>query len=103
LEHRRGDLTIGAIAAGNLALELHGNEAAWALPAIVAIGALGGMLWAPSRHPAQCFSANEILVSLMLTYVASYFRLSRAWAWRDPQGFNFPQSRLFHDAALFRS
>ncbi|MDQ2948751.1 MAG: ABC transporter permease, partial [Acidobacteriota bacterium] len=48
------------------------------------------------------FNTNEILVSLMLSYVAqlllSYFVFG---PWRDPQGFNAPQSKLFSEAALF--
>jgi simple sugar transport system permease protein len=50
------------------------------------------------------FNTNEILVSLMLVYVAS---LLLNWLvhepWRDPDGFNFPQSRLFPDSALYPS
>src|ERR1700693_6020656 len=65
-------------------------------------GATGGMLWAaiPAWLKTR-FNANEILVSLMLVYVAT---LTLSWLvhgpWRDPEGFNFPQSKLFSDAAL---
>jgi simple sugar transport system permease protein len=48
------------------------------------------------------FNANEILVSLMLTYVAQLVLNYLVFGpWRDPQGFNTPQSPLFADAALF--
>ena len=48
------------------------------------------------------FNANEILVSLMLTYVAQLLVNYLVFGpWRDPQGFNTPQSPLFADAALF--
>ena len=47
------------------------------------------------------FSANEILVSLMLTYVAA---LLLDWLvrgpWKDPAGFGFPESREFSAAYL---
>jgi len=47
------------------------------------------------------FNANEILTSLMLVYVATLYL---SWLvhgpWRDPEGYNFPQSKLFGDAAL---
>ncbi len=47
------------------------------------------------------FNANEILVSLMLVYIA---QLGVSWLvhgpWKDPEGFNFPQTKMFHDAAL---
>ncbi len=65
-------------------------------------GALGGMLWAaiPALLRTR-FNANEILVSLMLVYVASLIlSLLVHGAWRDPEGFNFPQSKMFPDAAL---
>jgi simple sugar transport system permease protein len=72
------------------------------LPAMIVAGALGGMAWAAIPAGLRTrFNANEILVSLMLVYVAN---LLLSWLvhgpWRDPEGFNFPQSKLFHDAAL---
>lgn len=98
-----GQLTVGAIAGGGLALYFHGVESAWLLPAMVVLGALGGMAWAaiPAFLRTR-FNANEILVSLMLTYVATQLL---SWLvhgpWRDPEGYNFPQSRMFGDGALF--
>jgi simple sugar transport system permease protein len=45
------------------------------------------------------FNANEILVSLMLVYVAvMLLSFIVSGPWKDPQGYNFPQSRTF-DAA----
>jgi simple sugar transport system permease protein len=60
------------------------------------------MLWAaiPAFLRVR-FNANEILVSLMLVYVASLvLSLLVHGAWRDPEGFNFPQSKMFTDSAL---
>ena len=97
-----GQLTIGAIAAGGLALLSVAAEGAWVLPAMILAGALGGMLWAaiPALLRTR-FNANEILVSLMMTYVAQLLLSFLVHGpWRDPQGFNFPQSQLFGDAAL---
>ena len=46
------------------------------------------------------FNANEILVSLMLTYVAILLLSVMVHGpLRDPDGFNFPESRLLHEAA----
>ena len=48
------------------------------------------------------FNANEILVTLMLSSVALqilYYLLLGPW--KDPMGFNFPQTVMFQDAALF--
>jgi simple sugar transport system permease protein len=98
-----GQLTIGAIAATGLVLQPALSESSLLLPAMIVAGAVGGMAW--GAIPALLrtrFNANEILVSLMLTYVAqlwlSYLVLG---PWRDPQGFNFPQSQPFSDAALY--
>ena len=62
----------------------------------------GGMLWAaiPALLRTR-FNANEILVSLMLVYVATLvLSLLVHDAWRDPEGFNFPQSKMFTESAL---
>lgn len=96
-----GQLTLGAIAGGALALAFYEVETPLLLPGIMIAGVLGGMAWAaiPAFLRVK-FNANEILVSLMLTYVAllllSYLVHGPL---RDPDGFNFPESRLFHDAA----
>ena len=99
-----GQLTLGALAGGGVALVLADAEwpAAVMLPAMFFVGALAGMLWA--AIPAWLrtrFNANEILTSLMLVYVAA---LLLSWLvhgpWRDPEGYNFPQSKLFTENAL---
>ncbi|TPW26787.1 ABC transporter permease [Pararhizobium mangrovi] len=71
------------------------------LPIILVLGMVGGALYAaiPAILKAE-FNANEILSSLMLVYVAQLFL---DWTvrgpWRDPQGFNFPQTIQFSDSA----
>lgn len=97
-----GQLTFGAICGGGLALYFYESHSAWLLPAIIAAGALGGMAWAgvPALLRTR-FNTNEILVSLMLNYVAILFLSYLVHGpWRDPQGFNFPESRQFPDAAM---
>jgi len=97
-----GQLTLGAIFGGGVALLLHESTSVLVLPAMLLAGLVGGMAWA--AIPAWLrtrFHANEILVSLMLVYVAGLvLSLLVHGAWRDPDGFNFPQSRMFGDAAL---
>ncbi len=97
-----GQLTMGAIAASCVALYFDEVEAGWLLPLMIVAGALGGMAWAaiPALLRTR-FNASEILVSLMLVYVA-YLYLSYLvhGPLRDPDGYNFPQSKLFQDAAL---
>lgn len=97
-----GQLTFGAICGGGLALYFHTSESPWLLPAMIGAGALGGAAW--SAVPALLrtrFNTNEILVSLMLNYVAVLLLSYLVHGpWRDPEGFNFPESRLFPDAAM---
>ena len=97
-----GQFIMGAVGAGGVALYLFGEKHPLLLPLMVVAGALGGMLWAaiPALLRTR-FNANEILVSLMLVYIA---QLGVSWLvhgpWRDPEGFNFPQTKMFDDAAL---
>jgi general nucleoside transport system permease protein len=96
-----GQYTLGAIAGGGLALWFYGSASPLLLPAMIVAGALGGMAWA--AIPAWLrtrFNANEILTSLMLTYVAQLILIYLVTGpWRDPEGYGFPQSRMFSDAA----
>jgi simple sugar transport system permease protein len=98
-----GQLTLGAVAAGALAILFDGTASAWLLPSMVAAGALGGMAWAAiPAYLKTRFHASEILVTLMLTYVATLVLSYLVHGpLRDPQGLNFPQSILFGEAALF--
>ncbi len=97
-----GQLTMGAIAAACVALYFHDSEAGWILPLMLVAGALGGMAWAaiPALLRTR-FNTSEILVSLMLVYVAHlYLSYLVHGPLRDPAGFNFPQSKVFQDAAM---
>jgi general nucleoside transport system permease protein len=97
-----GQLVLGAVAGGGAALAFYEQDFPGLLFVIVAAGVLGGMLWGaiPALLKTR-FGANEILVSLMLTYVAGLFLSYLVHGpWKDPEGFSFPESRLFHDAAL---
>lgn len=97
-----GQLTFGAIFGGGVALACYDMEGWWILPLMIVAGMLGGMLWGaiPALLKTR-FHASEILVSLMLTYVATLIlSLLVHGPWRDPDGFNFPESRMFSDSAL---
>ncbi|HZQ63315.1 MAG TPA: ABC transporter permease [Casimicrobiaceae bacterium] len=98
-----GQLTLGGIFAGGLALVFDQSAGWWLLPAMIVAGAIGGMLWAAIPAFLRThFHANEVLTSLMLVYVATYLLSYLVHGpWRDPQGFNFPQSKMFADAALW--
>jgi simple sugar transport system permease protein len=97
-----GQLVLGAIGGGGIALAFGEGGGAWVLPAMLLAGALAGLVWgAIPAFLRTRFNANEILTSLMLVYVASLFlSLLVHGPWRDPEGYNFPQSRLFDAAAL---
>jgi simple sugar transport system permease protein len=97
-----GQFLVGALAGAWLAVATHGAaQGPWLLPAMLAAGAAGGALFAliPAALRTR-FGASEILTSLMLVYVAE---LLLDWLvrgpWRDPAGFNMPQTVTFSAAA----
>ena len=95
-----GQYIIGAIFAGGVALLADKGTGAWIVIPVVLAGIVGGMAWAAvTALLRDRFNANEILVSLMLVYVAvQLLRYLVGGPLKDPQGFNFPQTRTF-DAA----
>ncbi|MEM7718948.1 MAG: ABC transporter permease [Pseudomonadota bacterium] len=91
-----GQYIIGAICGAAVALAFYPMEARWMVfPLMILAGATGGLLWAmiPGILRTQ-FNTNEILVSLLLVYVAE-----QILAWmalgplRNPEGAGFPGSR----------
>ncbi|RYF35008.1 MAG: ABC transporter permease [Comamonadaceae bacterium] len=92
-----GQYVVGAIAASWVALMADKSTGAWILPAIVLAGIAGGMLWASIAAVLRDkFNANEILVTLMLVYVALLLlNYVVTGPLKDPMGFNFPQSKNF--------
>ena len=97
-----GQLTLGAIAGGGVALLFWNQDGFFILPLMCVAGILGGMAYAsiPAFLKTR-FGVNEILTSLMLTYVATLFLSTLVFGpWKDPDGFNFPESRMFSDSAL---
>ncbi len=92
-----GQFVIGAIAAGYVALLADKSTGPWIVVAIIAAGIAGGMFWAAiAAFLRDKFNANEILVSLMLVYVAILvLGYMVAGPLKDPLGFNFPQSKTF--------
>ena len=96
-----GQYIAGAIAGGGLAVYFHESESTLLLPAMLVLGTLGGMAWAavPALLKTR-FNANEILVSLMLVYVAELLLIHLVQGpWRNPQGWGFPGTRIFPDVA----
>ena len=95
-----GQYVLGAIAASGVALMADKGSSSWIVLPVILAGILGGMFWAGiTAWLRDRFNANEILVSLMLVYVAvMLLSFIVSGPWKDPQGYNFPQSRTF-DAA----
>ena len=92
-----GQLVVGGVAAGGMAL-LAAPDAPRAFFVLVLLaGIAGGMVWsALTAFLRDRFNANEILVSLMLTYVGGLLLIYLVnGPWKDPKGFNFPYSKTF--------
>lgn len=92
-----GQFVIGAICAGGVALTADKSSSQWIVVAILLAGIAGGMAWAGiTAFLRDKFNANEILVSLMLVYVAVQVLVFLVFGpWKDPAGFNFPQTQNF--------
>jgi simple sugar transport system permease protein len=90
-----GQYVLGALTGAAVGLAFYPSESRLIFPLMVIAGALGGALWAliPAFLKVR-FGTNEILVSLMLVYVATNLL---AWAslgpLQNPEGMGFPGSR----------
>ncbi len=90
-----GQYILGAICGAAVGLAFYPSESRLVFPLMVVAGALGGLLWAmiPALLRVR-LGTNEILVSLMLVYVATNLL---AWAalgpLKNPEGMGFPGSR----------
>ena len=92
-----GQYIIGAVCAGGVALLAEKDTGSWILAAVILAGVLGGMVWAGiTALLRDRFNANEILVSLMMVYVAvQVLGILVYGPWKDPLGYNFPQTKNF--------
>ncbi|WGH77550.1 ABC transporter permease [Jannaschia ovalis] len=90
-----GQYIIGAICGAAAGLAFYPSDSVLIFPLMVAAGALGGWAWAmiPALLRVR-LGTNEILVSLMLVYVAENILASAAVSWlRNPEAVGFPGSR----------
>jgi general nucleoside transport system permease protein len=95
-----GQYIVGAIAAGGVALTATADTSGWIVVPILLAAVTGGMAWAGIVALLRDrFNANEILVSLMLVYVAVQLLQYMVYGpWKDPNGYNFPQTKTFEAA-----
>ena len=97
-----GQFVVGAIAAASVPVLVPEATGFWVLPLMFVLSAFGGAAWAAVPAVLKTrFGTNEILVSLMLVYVADQLLdwLVRG-PWRNPEGFNFPETRGFGTDAI---
>jgi len=90
-----GQYIIGALCGAGFALAFYPSDAWWIFPGMVIAGGIGGFLWAmiPGLLKTK-FNTNEILVSLLLVYVAEQLLAKAALGFlRNPEGHGFPGSR----------
>lgn len=90
-----GQYILGAIFGAAVGLALYPVETRWVFPLMVLAGIFGGWLWAmiPAILKTR-FNTNEILVSLLLVYVAQNILASMSIGLlRNPEGGGFPGSR----------
>ena len=93
-----GQYIMGAIFGAAVGLAVFPTENRLIYPVMVIAGAFGGWVWAmiPAILKTR-FNTNEILVSLMLVYVAqSILAMAALGFLRNPQGSGFPGSRNFN-------
>ncbi|MFM1949341.1 MAG: hypothetical protein RL706_1362 [Pseudomonadota bacterium] len=92
-----GQFVMGAVAAGGVAMLADKETGRWIVLLVVLAGVAGGMFWASiTAWLKDKFHANEILVSLMLVYVADMVLGYLVYGpWKDPAGYNFPQTKTF--------
>jgi simple sugar transport system permease protein len=95
-----GQYVMGGIFATAIAIVTQDLHGFWILPLMLFASMLGGMFWVyPVAILRNRVGVSEILASLMLTYVAiqTLYYLMRE-PFKDPNGFNFPQSIMFGEA-----
>jgi len=90
-----GQYIMGAVVGAGVGLAFYPTENRLVFPLMVAAGAFGGWAWAmiPAVLKTR-FGTNEILVSLMLVYVAENILASvSSGLLKNPDGMGFPGSR----------
>lgn len=93
-----GQYIVGGLAATGVALATHEMTGWYLLPLMALAGVLGGMAYAsiPAFLKVR-YKVNEILTTLMLTYVAvQLLNFLIFGPWKSPRSFGQPQTVLFN-------
>lgn len=92
-----GQFVLGALGGGWVAMQATEDTSKLILIPVLLAGVVGGALWAGIVALLRDrYNASEILVSLMLVYVAELLLQYLVYGpWKDPAGYNFPQTITF--------
>jgi simple sugar transport system permease protein len=92
-----GQFVAGALAATAVTIYLPGLPVWAALPLMLVLGMAAGAVWGLlTALPKVLFHVNELIISLMLNYVALQLLDFFVYGpWRDPAGKNFPGTPIF--------
>jgi general nucleoside transport system permease protein len=92
-----GQFIVGAIFASGVAMQAGPETGRWIVAPVLLAGVAGGMVWAGIVALLRDrFNASEILVSLMMVYIADMVLSYLVYGpWKDPAGYNFPQTITF--------
>ncbi|MGI3169135.1 ABC transporter permease [Pseudooceanicola sp. C21-150M6] len=90
-----GQYILGALGGAAVALAFYPQAGWYIFPLMILAGAICGLVWALIPGVLKvAFGTNEILVSLMLVYVAEQLLASMSLGLlKNPEGFGFPGSR----------
>lgn len=97
-----GQFILGAIFASSIPVYFPQAAGGWIWPLMLVLGGVGGALWAalPAFWRVR-LNASEILVTLMMSLIAAQLlNYLLVGPWKDPAGFNFPQSVMFQYDAM---
>jgi len=97
-----GQIYMGACGATWVAL-FSGLDAPLMLPAMFFAGAIAGGLWASVAGLLRArWQVNEVIVTLLMNYIAILLTDYLVFGpWKNPDGFNFPLTAQFGEAARF--
>lgn len=97
-----GQFALGAVGASWVALTFPGLPSPFMLPVMILAAIIAGGVW--GMIPAilrQRFRTNEIIVTLMLNYIAILFLDYLVYGiWKDPTSFGFPMTSEFSPQAV---